>query len=688
MQSNVKGRVKNISLPKTQALLPLFEAVVNSIESIHDLSDNASDHRIDVRILREVTLLTEAEPGRPELARILGFEVIDDGVGFNEVNWDAFNEADTQIKADRGGRGVGRFLWLKAFDKVEVDSVYWHDGKGTRRTFGFSLDAPDGITDHRREDVDPAKEPRRTIVRLLGFKEGYETQAPKSAETIALRIVEYCLEHFILSLDNTPTIFVTDTSEGDAIDLDEVFEGLGAKSKLEPASIDGHKFSLIHLTLNAHGGMKHHINYCAQRRVVLEDTVGSKIPNLPSGPFGKEEGGRLIYACYVVSEYLDQHVNQERTAFTTIPPDALAIDGELSWPTIEESVLGACRRFLEPYTQEAKLEKEEHIREFVANEAPQYRHILKHHPEALDRIPSDASDRTLDEELHKIQWQVDADLRRDGDALLAQTLSDDQGQVTEEQLQHFSQWWGEYNDAGKADLAKYIVRRKLTLTLLEQSLERLASGKYPLEKVIHEIIFPLRKTSDDITYEQHNLWVMDEKLSYHTYLASDKPLKDAENLQSEELSRPDLLIFFDRPIAVVDGEAPYNSGIVVFDFKRPMRDDYDEDDNPIQQVLRYVQQIRGGEALTKDGRPIEIAESTPFYCYIVADLTDRLREQADFASLTKTPDASGFFGYNPGVRAYIEVIGFGKLLRDANRRNRILFDKLSLPPTSAFRQGL
>jgi hypothetical protein len=427
-----------MSLPKTQALLPLFEAIVNAIEGIQDLSEDVSDHRIDVSILREKTLFGDAEAGRPPLARICGFEVTDDGVGFNEDNYAAFNEADTQIKADRGGRGVGRFLWLKAFDKVEIDSVYWHNGGATRRTFGFSLNAPDGITNPHCEDVDPAEESRRTIVRLLGFKEGYETQAPKSAETIALRIVEYCLEHFILSLSNTPRISVTDALQGDVIDLDQVYDGLGAKSTSETTEIDGQVFSVIHLTLNAHSGMKHHISYCAQQRVVREESVGSKIPNLPSVPFGKADGGGLIYACYVESEYLDQHVNQERTAFSTISPDALDIDGELSWPKIEESVLGLCGKFLKPYTEGARLEKEQRIREFVASDGPEYRYIVKHHPEALDRIPPDASGRTLDEELHKIRWQVEADLRREGNDLLGQSMLDGGSQVTDEQLQDFS----------------------------------------------------------------------------------------------------------------------------------------------------------------------------------------------------------------------------------------------------------
>ena len=46
----------------------------------------------------------------------------------------------------------------------------------------------------------------------------------------------------------------------------------------------------------------------------------------------------------------------------------------------------------------------------------------------------------------------------------------------------------------------------------------------------------------------------------------------------------------------------------------------------------------------------------------------------------ETPDKDGFIFYNsnPEVRAYVEVIGYDKLLRDAKQRNRILFEKLQI----------
>jgi hypothetical protein len=73
-------------------------------------------------------------------------------------------------------------------------------------------------------------------------------------------------------------------------------------------------------------------------------------------------------------------------------------------------------------------------------------------------------------------------------------------------------------------------------------------GGYARERTIHELIFPLKHTSDDIDYEQQNLWIIDEKLSFHRYLASDIELRQVSAITTNENDRPDLLIF-DNPIA-------------------------------------------------------------------------------------------------------------------------------------------
>ena len=51
-------------------------------------------------------------------------------------------------------------------------------------------------------------------------------------------------------------------------------------------------------------------------------------------------------------------------------------------------------------------------------------------------------------------------------------------------------------------------------------------------------------------------------------------------------------------------------------------------------------------------------------------------------SLLATADNLGYFGYNQGRYAYIEVISYNKMLADAKKRHDVFFDKLFAPNIS------
>ncbi|MBK7995462.1 MAG: hypothetical protein IPK14_19395 [Blastocatellia bacterium] len=93
-------------------------------------------------------------------------------------------------------------------------------------------------------------------------------------------------------------------------------------------------------------------------------------------------------------------------------------------------------------------------------------------------------------------------------------------------------------------------------------------GSYELESTIHNIIFPRNYTSDDVSYEQQNLWIIDERLTYHKYLASDKTV-----LESNNKEKPDLLICFDNPMVYTESSTDIGS-IVIIELKRLGRRDY------------------------------------------------------------------------------------------------------------------
>src|SRR5262249_7594159 len=143
---------------------------------------------IEIVIERDASQgVLEAEQLPLAAGPIRGFSVQDDGIGFTEHNFRSFGTSDTTTKVSKGGKGVGRLVWLKAFEKAEIDSQYVESGRYWRRRYEFAC-TQHGIERHEHQEV--AKAPRRTVVRLVGFKPDYVKCCPKTASTIARRIVD------------------------------------------------------------------------------------------------------------------------------------------------------------------------------------------------------------------------------------------------------------------------------------------------------------------------------------------------------------------------------------------------------------------------------------------------------------------------------------------------------------------
>jgi hypothetical protein len=96
--------------------------------------------------------------------------------------------------------------------------------------------------------------------------------------------------------------------------------------------------------------------------------------------------------------------------------------------------------------------------------------------------------------------------------------------------------------------------------------------------------------------------------------------------------------------------------------------------NPI-----FAIEAREGKASDRHGRPITISQQIPFYAYVIADITQTLREQASFAGFQANHDGSGFFTFNPQLRVYVELIFYDNPLGNAERRNQFFFNQLNLP---------
>jgi hypothetical protein len=666
MQIDFEGRLRNTNLPISKPLLPLFDAIINSIDAIEE-SGFSDESTINVIIEREQNQQVLIGDDR---SPIEGFIIEDNGIGFTKENYNSFDTADSRLKRAKGAKGIGRFLWAKAFENVRIVSTFYENGKWYERRLDFGL-THKGIGNHELRET--ASIARKTRVLLQRFRPEYQESCPTNANIISHKVIDHCLTFFISGI--APRIIINDGT--DIVDLNDLFRRrIYSKAQTDRFRIKNYDFDITNLKLYSATETRHLIHFCAHKRGVFEENLSASIADLRQ-KLKDEEEKSFVVSSFVSGQFLDERVNLERTDFDFVidEEDSSLFPNEITRNDLKSGAIEKVKTFLKPYLDSVSQDKIQQIQRFIQTQGPQYRPVLKHKPEYLSDIPPGLPDEKLDIELHRLKARIETELKEEGAQILNKKVAD---------IKDFKKYQKDYeeflekiNDFGKSNLAQYIVHRKLILDLFSHHLGITETGKYSREETIHQIIFPLKSTSDDIDYEQQNLWIIDEKLSYHSYLASDLPLKRIKPADIEGTERPDLIVF-NTPFAFV-GESPPFSSIVIIEFKRPARDEYSEDDNPITQIYDYVRKIRQGSITDKKGRPISITESTPFYCYVVCDLTKKIREQAENHAFISTPDSLGFFHYNTNLMAYTEVISYDKLLSDSIKRNRILFDKLCLP---------
>ncbi|MEW6172195.1 MAG: ATP-binding protein [Bacillota bacterium] len=679
METNLKGRLRNTSLPYNHGLLPLFEAVVNSIHSIEEGEFSPENGHITVEIIRDTQQALDFESGSKKRGSdtckdIIGFRVIDNGVGFTDPNMKSFRTLDSDYKADKGGRGVGRLLWLKAFRRVNVKSIFKDDeGKLKSRTFTFT--AAYGVSEEKSSDA-PSGTQRSTCVHLDGFDKKYREASYKTARAIANSLFEHCLWYFVRE-GGTPSIVVKDDDE--RIILHDIYEEhMVSSAENERITVKDKEFHLTHIKLRANSSHCHVIAFCAAKRLVMEENLTGKIPGL----YGKlsDMAGEFVYACYVASSFLDETVRSERTGFDIMEnPNELFAKTEIFFSEIRDAVIVKVSDYLSSYLEENKTKARDRVENFVSRKAPRYRPILARIPENKLIIDPNISDKELDLTLHKHLSEIEEQLLAAGHDI----MSPKENEEFSEYQKRLQEYLRTAEDIKKSDLANYVSHRRVILELLEKAIQRGADGRYAREDLIHNLIMPMRCDSNEVMPDSCNLWLIDERLAFHDYLASDKTLSSMPISDSTETKEPDILALnvFDNPILVSEGNKLPLASIVVIEIKRPMRDDAakGEDKDPVEQALGYLDRIRHGKVMTASGRLIPNSEDIPGYCYVICDITPSVKKRCDILGLTQTYDYLGYFGYNPNFKAYLEIISYDRLVNSAKERNRAFFDKLGLP---------
>ena len=651
MRGDIVNRVKRLPKPAqaAEALQPVFEAVSNSLHAVEDAFGD------DYQVKGQITV-TITSPRSPTKIEVI---VSDNGVGLGPDRFAAFCTTDTDYKISRGGKGVGRLLWLDAFEQIKVVSIFSDQGQSFRRAFSFRLDTSDQITDESLQALSEVA-PTGTVITFKALRDNaYRTKFPSQSATIVKHFGSHFFADFILGRSPRVTVDI----EGNATQFPEEIQNLKIEDR-GTATIETADFGplnlasfVCHKAASANFDGLHQIHLVANGRTVTTRKIDGLIG---IGRFGADED-RVYHGC-VTGTFLDERVNQERTQFN-----------------FDESIVEQIVRECSEHVRGNAIHEE--ISEFDSQRLGTMREFVQEYPsfgfedaqELLSRTPKNAVKAEQfaqaliplrirrDKERHATIQQIVAQINagQDFPAGFAAAVKKAADEIkAEEQRQ----------------LTEYVMRRKTVLDVLDVLIRRIrergnGTQDFHLESTLHQFICPMKLRGDDpskIERSDHDLWIIDERLTFTKYFASDVPF--TQILEGDDSTRrPDLLVYDRLHGLGAEGEDPLKRVLLV-EFKQPGRRDYDERYSPMNQISEYITRLKNGEIEDFRNSRVRIADDCIFYCYVVADIVGKLEIHTN--GWRTTSNGRGRIQELGGkFRGIVEVIEWADLLTDARLRN-------------------
>lgn len=672
MEVPVKNIVENVDLTSDDVLLPLLECVVNSIISLQQSNLPKPEKKIQIKIERG---RLPQNPTFDNIRTISTFKITDTGVGFNATNYKSFETPFSQINKDFGCKGIGRFTILAAFEEYIVHSNFKEKDKWFVREFKFTTDKEIEPISYKESLVE--KFATTVEIRNCNNEHVIEKSA-LSVRQIAEAIMDHC---FIYYLNNSlPIIEILDVEDSTIEVVNELFENV-SKEKERDFSINNKEFKLyITKTVKEGNRKNNYLYYCANNRSVGHARNLKYVNSIFSYPI-LLNSNYYFFDIYVVSEYLNSKVYNTRNGFN-IPREKenLLFNSSdiITLTDIESKVSDVIEKEYDTFVQLAKEKNFKEIQSYISQKAPRYNSFLKN-PTLLHAIPPNLTEDKLEEHLYRIAFSA----RKDVEQSIQKFINNKA--ITEEAI---SQIIDEIKIKTAYDvdsLADYMTRRKAIIELFDKFLDADENGRYKLEEDVHNLIFPLGLTNSELEYENHNLWLLDERFITYKFIASDKPI--TSYTQKSSRKELDLILLenpkmFDNPISFGDKSSGEVNSMVIFEFKRPgdtahqkkktdFRWEFSDLIRPYFEEFLYQPNKKNYK-----GNQVVVQKTTPKYGFVIMDvIPNQLAEYNLDKEWKKTPFGS-FFKIEPALNLHIEVMTFRKLLDFSKERHNPFFDKL------------
>ncbi len=670
---NIKWVVADITNKSVYS--PLFEWIVNWIQAI--IKNNTSKWEIIIKVLRSNQLLW-LDWSKESLWDIEWFEIIDDWIGFIIENQESFDTYRSDYKLeDFWWKWFWRFFYLKFFQEVKFVSIYLENWIKKKIEFDFDINAKDIMSN---KDITNANDIENIGTKLIlkRLKKQYITRLnsqSKHLDTLWRKLLEHLLMYFADDKFNCPNIYLDDWVDKPLLLNSLIWKWKEIEAIYNNKIIIPQKFDnniklefWIKIFKIKYSTANNTINLCWHNRVVIEESLWKIIPDFNQTLKEKNNNKENNYSIksYIFWDYLDKNVNTERWSFIFVKDEDFLKDF-VNENDILNSWIIKIQEFYKDFLDEQKVIKIDKVKNFINKKAPWYSILYKNFD--FNSIDSTISEERLDMKFHELKYKQEKETKIKVDTFVKSSDFSSEKEVLD--------LVNSLSDVVKTDLAHYVATRKFTLDLLYESLKwDDETKKYKSEDSVHTIIFPTKNDSEEISYEDHNLWILDEKLAFTNYVASDRPL----NWGTTE--RPDIIIY-DNPIALRWDNTASNP-ITIFEFKKPWRDDFTlpstkKDEDPIEQIKRYRNNIIDWKYTTRDWLEIEIQPKTPFYWYVVCTLNKKGKNWLDREKiLTMMPDWKWYFTWFPTLNMYVEVLDWSKVINDSKIRNQKFFERLKI----------
>jgi hypothetical protein len=468
----------------------LHEAIMNSIQA---KADNIDIYLSYSNLIKDVPF---------SVNKLI---ISDNGEGFTKENTKSFEKYKSTYKQKMGAKGVGRFLFLKLFNKISIVSLDKNiefdvnDVKVTNR-----------IDDNSKKTIISFLKPNNVLIKL---------------DKIENNIKEHFLPYFHL-MKNNHIIKIN------LIANDEKIFSINSKDipnfKTDIFQVKKYKFTINYI-LDHYKNSKNNCFYCADNRVVLKNnTTQKQKPQLT-----KLKSFNDVNILFLLSgEYLNTKVIDSRDNFEIYQKNKKSILGDLSWDDIQDRLNEKLKNILLDNGIDIEHKAKEKLN--IAKEKAPY--LSKY----LTDNPYGKNSEKLIDSAEKLLYEDKKILREN----------------THKNQQEYDQ---KLFRVTHTELEEYIFDRQKIIDNLKK-----ITSKDSLEKEIHNLFMNKNTTDDSKNYKSNNLWLFDDRFMIYDKVFSDKQIKDIFPKLSSNLKRPDILSIVSNTY-----NKDEITDIVIIELKRP-----------------------------------------------------------------------------------------------------------------------